>query len=319
MFLFSPKRLSLLFSFIIGSLLVKAQMPTLPPNGLIADKRGYDVRFQWYADTVNGRPHPHSALLIPVKLPGCRETFYMQFDLGSPISLFYRNKLKSIAEKYPSVWQADDTATQLNGYRFTIGGRTLTATSITVKQFDSSGIDWQKKQKIIGTLGADLIEDKVLVIDYPGRRIRVTDSSAPAIPSSAWQSFMFARRSTLLPAVIKGKKTMLYFDTGSSAFELLTNKATCLSMAQPGAEIVSYPVPSWGRTLTANTVATQDSIRIGGENIPLRHATFIEGTSETQVQRMMSMGIGGMTGNALFLNYRLVLDTRQARFALVKP
>lgn len=295
-------------------------MQTLPPNGLVADERGYDVRFQWHNDTVNGRPHPYSALLIPVKLAGCSETFYMQFDLGSPYSVFYRNKLKAIAEKYPLPQPINDSFTQFSNYHFKIGSRSIKATSIAIKQFDSSGIDWNEKQKIIGTLGADLIENKVVVIDYPNRRIRITSDIVSKYRSLPWNDFMFARRSTLLPAVIRGKKTMLYFDTGSSAFELLTDKTTCIAMAQPGTEMISYPVNSWGRTLTANTVTTADSLDMGGQMIPIRHATFIEGASDTQVQQMMKMGIGGMTGNTLFLQHVLVLDTRRSKFALLlKP
>jgi hypothetical protein len=32
---------------------------------------------------------------------------------------------------------------------------------------------------------------------------------------------------------------------------------------------------------------------------------------------MMQMGIGGMTGNKLFLNYTLVLDTKNKKFGLM--
>lgn len=316
---FQPlKRVTAFFLFLVIAIsFSQAQVSVLPPNSLVSHKQGYDTRFQWYGDTVNGRWEPHSALLIPVSLPGCRETFFMQFDLGAPYSLFYRNKLQSIVKKYPAALRVNDTTHTLNAYRFKIGTRSITATSIMVKQFDSSGINWKDKQKIIGTLGADLIEDKVLLIDYPGLRIQITDSIGRKWKELQWHSFMFARRSVLLPAVIKGKKTMLYFDTGSSAFELLTDKATCLSLAEPGTIPAQYPVNSWGKTLLANTVASRDSIAIGGQQLPIHEATFIEGTSDTQVQQMMKMGIGGMTGNTLFLKYVLILDTRRSKFALL--
>jgi hypothetical protein len=39
--------------------------------------------------------------------------------------------------------------------------------------------------------------------------------------------------------------------------------------------------------------------------------------STSKVEQMMQMGIGGMTGNKLFLNYKLVLDTRNKKFGLI--
>jgi hypothetical protein len=33
---------------------------------------------------------------------------------------------------------------------------------------------------------------------------------------------------------------------------------------------------------------------------------------------MKKMGIGGMTGNALFLDYLLILDTRRQLFSLIR-
>jgi hypothetical protein len=44
----------------------------------------------------------------------------------------------------------------------------------------------------------------------------------------------------------------------------------------------------------------------------------MEGVSDSQVAQMMKMGIGGMTGNALFLDYILVIDTVNKKFGLVR-
>ena len=51
--------------------------------------------------------------------------------------------------------------------------------------------------------------------------------------------------------------------------------------------------------------------------MPLNRVTCIEGVSDSDVKRMAQMGIGGMTGNRLFLQSKLVLDLIRKRFGII--
>jgi len=313
--------------------------PALPPNQLTLPKGNYTIPLHWKGDSLHGSWEPHAALLVPVYLPGCPKKFYMQFDTGSPYSLFYGNKLAAIHRKYPATPYGRASHDTLTGFSFKAGSLpvrlspskpfhklreatsiTITAKTIALQSFDSSGINWQEavQPEVIGTLGTDLIENKVIVIDYPHQLLWI-GNSIPAAFRHRYQPtpFMFAMRRILLPAALLHKRTMLYFVTGSSAFELLTDKATCLTLAADSNARIQYPVQSWSKTLTANTVITSDIITIAHLSIPLHHATWIEGVSATQVNQMMKMGMGGMTGNKLFLSYALVLDTKRQQAGLI--
>lgn len=319
-YLHHMKKILLLLLFLPFLLMQKAQAqipPSLPSNQLTLPAGNYTLPIYWKGDSLGGRWEPYVALLIPVTIPGCPRTFYMQFDTGAPYSLFYKNKLQAIHRKYPAA-ALNNLDDSLVNYSFKAGPLPITARQITVRSFDSSDIDWKNKRapQIIGTLGADLLENKVIIIDYPRKRLFMGDSLPTHLQQTPLTSFLFAMRRILLPAAIKGKNTILYFDTGSSAFELLTDKATCHQLASGSSEPVQYPVQSWGKTLTANTITTSDSIMVGRLTIPVRHATWMEGVSDAQVSQMMKMGIGGMTGNKLFLSYVLVLDTKSRKFGL---
>lgn len=298
---------------------IQAQLPpALPANQLTLPAGAYTLPLQWKGDSLHGKWEPHAALLIPVTIPGCPRTFYMQFDTGSPYSLFYRDKLQAIHRQYPSITALRNIGDSLMDFYFKAGALAITARQIAVQAFDTTRIDWKNKRSltIIGTLGTDLIDNKVIAIDYSRRQLIIGDSLPAAYKGTAPGSFVYAMRCILLPAMIQGKKTILYFDSGSSAFELLTDRATCLKLAADSSRPVQYPVQSWGKTLTANTITTSDSITLAGHAIPIRHATWIEGVSETQVSQMMKMGIGGMTGNKLFLHQILIFDTRNQQFRL---
>jgi hypothetical protein len=186
-----------------------------------------------------------------------------------------------------------------------------------VKQLGATQINWDNNAiEIIGTLGADFIGDKTVLIDYPGKKISI-GYKIPEKWNLALIDFTYTNRSIILPALIKGKKTMLYFDSGASAFELLTNKETAVMLAAPEATPVTYPVTSWGKILTATSYASVDSIEIASVKMPLNTVTHINGASDAQVNRMMKMGIGGMTGNKLFLHSILVLDIKNKQFGIL--
>ncbi|MES2111338.1 MAG: hypothetical protein V4577_21460 [Bacteroidota bacterium] len=274
------KKLYLIFAMLIAAgASAQIKIPTNPIK----------VKFSWLRDTVNHRSEPYSAMLIPVKLEGCPKVFYMQFDLGAPHSMFYTRQTKTILAKYP---------------------KTDTSAFIIAKGHD-------EHPEIIGTLGEDLIDGRTLVIDYPRRVLTVTDSLPATAPSAQMSSFMLMKGSILLPALLHNKQAILFFDTGSSAFELLTSKSTSDQLAVPNAATESYSVNSWGRMLTANTRPTGDSLTMASLKIPIKKVTYIEGASDSQVQQMLKLGIGGMIGNKLFISAVLVLDTRHKKMALI--
>ncbi len=283
----------------------------------LSPSKKYSIPFTWLADSVNGSIEPHAAMLIPVKLPHCSQQFYMQFDMGAPNTVFYKNKLRAISEKYPSFDPLPDTAGSLQQMAITVGKNKISITQAYLLDFGEKTIDWfAGKKEIIGTIGSDWLENRTVLINYPKQEI-ILNYTVPEKLQSRLTDFSYVQRNILIPVMIKGKKTILYFDSGSSAFALLTSKETALSMAVADAVASRYPVKSWGRTLYANSLVTADSVEMSQLKIPLHTVTYMEGASEEQVNRMLKLGIGGMTGNKLFLHSGLVLDTKNKKFLLI--
>ncbi|TKC10550.1 hypothetical protein FA048_10230 [Pedobacter polaris] len=297
----------------------RSQQQPQPTNKLSLPVAAYKLKFKWQGDSVLNKWEQHSAILIPVKLKNCPKTFYMQFDLGSPYSLFYSNKLKAISDKYPSAVVPETPAKATTAINFMLHNVQINATEIATTNLGKVEINWKDKKsiEIIGTIGADLIDQKVLVIDYPGQTLVIS----PEIPSKLKEiqltDFVYMRKSIMLPAKLNGKQTLLFFDTGSSRYSLLADQKTAQSLAQPNGKATTSKVSSWGRMLTANSLQTSANITIAGYELPIGHVTYMEGVSSAQVDMMKGLGIGGMTGNKLFLNYKLILDTKDKKFALV--
>lgn len=304
--------------FIFSATVLVAQPAT--GTQLSLSSKAPTLSFSWQGDSIHSKWEANAAMIIPVKFKGCPRTFYMQFDLGAPASVFYKNKLEAIQVKYPGVAPAIEAGGRIKEFSFLAGRVSVIAKEIMVKQFDSSTIDWGNRKgiEIIGTLGSDLIDGKVMILNYPDKKIRVLQNLPEKLKQSvAFSNFTYINRSILLPAKVNDKESLLFFDTGSSMFELLANKETCLQLAIPGEKPVQYAVKSWGRTLTANTYASSGSVNMANNTLSLRSVTYMEGTSNAQVERMLKAGIGGMVGNKLFLNHILIVDTKNRKFGLV--
>ncbi len=295
--------------------------PNISDNYLVLPAKTHTIKFYWQGDTINSKWEQHTSILLPVTLKNCPKQFFMQFDLGAPSSLFYKNKLVEIQAKYPKAIALNEKDDTLTNFSFKIYKMPLKARQIAVKQFDNSTINWAEKNsiEIIGTIGVDLIDGKIAIIDYPNQLLTISPEISEKIKSELpLTDFIYAQRRILLPAKVKGKPTVLYFDTGSSMYELLTDRKTAQSLAVAGGAIEQSKVKSWDKYLVVNTLVTNDSIEIGNNTIAIRKAAFIDGVNNSQVEQMMKMGIGGMTGNKLFLDYKMVLDTKNKKFGLIR-
>lgn len=311
----------LLFFGILYSITRAQSIPPSAGNQLVLPDRSFTIPFHWQGDSINGKWEAHTALLLPVKLKNCPRLFYMQFDLGHPYSLLYTEKLEAIRLQYPNALPENKAGNKLVNFSFHTGRVQVLAKEIALQQFDSIGtINWTDKNAvvIIGTIGADLIDGKAVVIDYPKQQLTVANSVPNKLLSQlSMTDMVYERRNLLLPVTINDKSVLLYFDTGSSMYELLVDKKTCEELAAPGSAFVQSKSRSWDKYLTANTIASHGGITINGITIPLHYVTYIEGVSTAKAEQMRKMGIGGMTGNKLFLNYKLVLDTKHKKFGLI--
>ncbi len=293
----------------------KPQPPNAKPdraNPLIAFAGVREIPFLWLGDTVNGQWDPYAAILLPLPRPSGSKPSYFQFDLGAPYSFLYKSRIRVI-------FHIGKDRIGKSGERIPITRAGLHDTTradfhdtTAVDPGDTTGAD------LIGTIGVDLIRDKVLIIDYPAGKLVLRDSlSQKEFSPARLTALVFEQGRIFLPAVIKGGKTLLFFDTGSSSFELITDSLKWQALSDRKARPSVYPVQSWGRQWIAHTIGTSDSIGMAFQQIPIRHVTYISGASHSEVQEMMKWGIGGLTGNRLFLGYILAIDLRNKQFGLI--
>lgn len=285
------------------------RLSVAPPGG--------SAPMRWASSKFGDRVEPRAAVLLPIRFDGLDKTFYAQFDLGAKSTVFYGKTLAAIADRAPALKPGPKG--ELGAVSFTIGDVRASIEKPKVRaDIGDANIEWTNPESIdlIGTIGVDLLEDRVLTVDFKAMRLSVGVAAMPA--TSQWSPMTLKNRWVLLDATLEGKPTKLLLDTGSSAFSLLIDKARWSEMTT-GQDAESFPVNSWGKKLMAHTAPTQARVVIGGLDTPLGDATYIEGTSVTQGLMMRATGMGGMTGNRLFFDRILILDAPGGRYAVLEP
>jgi hypothetical protein len=304
----------------------KNKFLSAPPNQLTLSDTGDPFAFTWAGQEINGEYEPHVAMFVPVTIRGIDETFYMQFDMGAPSTVLDYNPVKSINEKYGGIFQIEDDGERVVALdvALRVGSVGVEATELQFREMGST-IDWANPAPIIkiGTVGADFMAHHVLSIDFPNKQITLGDASVSAkLPADAFSPLSFDGRKVFLSATLNDEPVSLWFDSGSSAFELIVEEGTFERFAIPGAKRRTYIGKSWGSDITIHNIDAKGEFQFGDTSVPLTYVTYMEWPNKLQawVMKLANLGgdLGGMTGNKLFLNTTLVLDAPNLRYAVIR-
>lgn len=299
----------------IGAYVFFKKSFTPDPNYLELTEASGHIPIQWtkspYSDI--------AGLLLPVKIKGIPHTFYMQFDTGAPSTLLYDKTLLTIQKQFPNQILGLDSTSNTTAQTLQVGDLTIHSKQFKLYDRGVDSIDWNDSTIIrIGTLGADIIDKKLTVFDFKNHCIYFGDEAPDLGKKLVFHPLKYKMRKVMLPATIAGKKRKLLHDSGTSGFELITNKKNWDKLSKKSAHPEeAFKVKSWKRQLTAYNIASDKEIVFKPLAISLDQVTYIKGASAMQKIGMRLTGMGGMIGNQLFMNKVLVLDCKNRRYAIL--
>lgn len=292
--------LVVIFLSLLGGYFYFDQKFTPEENYLTIENESDNVPITWLGNDKN-------ALLVPIKFAGDTVKYYMQFDTGSPYTLFYLNSIKN--NKNISI-KEDRIETSFNLGNAKISSDKFKIFDDEIRTSENDSI------KIIGTLGADILENKKTIINLKESYAAFNISKEPIAFQDKLLDFKFKKRKIVVEAFLKGKKEKFLYDSGTSAYELLTNKEIWEDMKSPNSKVVVEKAKSWENTLTSYTAIGKNKILFGNKEIPLNEVTYVEGFSKTQYMLMKFSGMTGMLGNKIFLNNCLYIDCSKNKIAI---
>lgn len=285
------------------------------------------IPFSWVSDSISGKYFQKVAIFLPVTIDDLPHRFSMQFDLGAVTSVFYGNSLSPFLEKYSSLNNKLDTANTfwMQGQEYPmLGNVDLMLGEVIFKNLDIGlfpdfgneyFFDSVSPETVIhiGTIGADIAQNKILIIDFRSNKMAIIDTLPSEYQNVSFENIKIDDGRIKIPFLINEKAEDLMFDTGASLFSLVTSKENALETG--GKEIIdSLTVPSWDEIVTFYGLKTEVPISIGGKQIEKSMVYYNEDTSWDDFYR--SENIWGVTGNAFFFDNLIIIDYKKNRFGI---
>lgn len=280
------------------------------------------AKFEWTNDTLNGKYFERTSMQIPCKIDGLANNFTFQFDLGANYTGVYENTFSSFYKQNPELkdrikyslnsrlqfWWSWKNLENMN---LSFGNYTATNKMAYVYKNHGSKIESLNSQDTIhlGTVGADLFKDKVLIIDYPNKQFAISESVPKEYQSELIDIEINKKGKIILPMTIHDKNYRIMFDNGSSIFPLITLEKN-ISNYSTTADIDTIKISSWGKLHDVTGKLIKDTFTLAGQKF-----------SNVKVYANHS-GLGidhntdGMTGNALFWDRTIVIDFKHKKFGV---
>lgn len=125
-----------------------------PQNYLTVSGLSEGIPMVWQGNDEN----PYEAILLPVRIDGIDKLFYMQLDLGSPVTVFYKNSLQSVKARFPDRIPEETEKAKI-ALDFSLRDMKVSSKFFEVLDYGTKA-DFENPdaQNIIGTLGTDLLE-----------------------------------------------------------------------------------------------------------------------------------------------------------------
>jgi hypothetical protein len=284
-----------------------------------------------------------AAMSAPITIEGLSQQFCMQFDLGAR-TIIYGNSIEPYLKKNKLLREKLDTT-----YTFTFDGKDALLfrnlnlqwgevgfNEINVIYFKNYGYVQKKflgyfierlgysfkpfkiiftksKSVHIGTMGADLFQDKILVIDYLNTRLAVTDNLPVEYENLPCEKFELDEINRIkIPFHINGKEERLMFDTGSSRTQLITTKERALEISD-SIVVDSETGTAWGDPITTVHLKVNKPVEFAGKVLENSTVEYIKNNSEFDAF-YKNENIWGVTGNAFFWNNVVIIDYKNKTF-----
>lgn len=267
-------------------------------NYLQVQKESGKVHIKWEKEK--------KSMLLPIHFESDITTYYLQFDTGSPSTIFYKNSISGIK----SISVNNKTAKA----NFKIGNCEVKSNQFKIIDFGSK--PQENKLKIIGTIGTDILENRKTILDFRENYVVFNLASEPKNIQNKTFDFIFKKRKIIIPAILLNKKQKFLYDSGTSGYELLTSKEMWEHLKLKNSKIIIEKGKSWDNILTTYTTKTDESINFLNIKIPLKQITYIEGYSKMQYYMMKFSGMSGMLGNKIFLQKQIYFDGKNMKMAI---
>ena len=280
------------------------------------------LSFKWSNQKIDNYIEKQVAMLIPVQIGDLEHNLNMQFDTGAPDSFLYENDLQSLRKLGYEINEVEkDGLRFVESLELLLGGKAVTLSMVRV--YPNYGNSFTKKSKknvnyVIGTLGSDVLVDRITTIDFKNKTLQFFEERPDWMNDySGFKSFDFPGRRVMLPVVVDGKDYDFLYDSGCSAFGLITTKNRFEKYTKDSEPLIAYAAKSWQDKIHINSKMSEYPFSIGGADLTLKRVSYVNMYSFLQPLVTPFTRIGGWMGNQALNQSKLILDTKTKTFIVI--
>lgn len=282
------------------------------------------INFEWQGNYIGDRYFDKLAIFIPFSIEGIPHNFKSQFDLGATSTMLYGNAILPYLEEYPYLAKKisnDNEFTFVKNVDIKLDDVSFLNRDLAYcKNFgdvltkDSLKTDVVRK---IGTIGADLFQNKLLIIDFINKKIASVDS----LPDSYQKKTNFVNAKLdngriKVPVNINEDTYDFMFDTGSSMLPLAVAMANQSLICGNEAITDTLTASSWGNDITIYGAKINSNIQIGNYKIDITN--FMAYGNDDFNDFFEQEKILGIMGNSFFFDKIIVVDFKNKQFGIVE-
>jgi hypothetical protein len=276
--------------------------------------------FRWRGTMMGQRVVEHSVLQVPIRLPNAPDSLFLQLDTGSDQSMLYEVPYRELRPGLPGTLPAFVLEAAV------VGTARLDSDTIWLRPKSGRPIA-STRARTVGTLGADVLRRRVLVLDFARQRFALLAPNAsipvPLERHARWATLTARNGKLFVHARVLGtEREDLFFDSGSSAFPLVIRREiwpawTGRQPADSANDV--WMATSWGREVPLIGAPLRGSVSIAGVEFRAP-ATFFHGDTAGPPGffETSPYPVTGYFGNALFGDsVTVIIDVPRRRFGLI--
>ena len=302
---------------------------TTPKESSAVSDRSHWIPFEWSGIKSGEKYLDKAAMFVPFRIEGIPYSFKSQFDLGATHTMVYGNSFQPYLDLHEdqlittdtsasNLWMENKKRAYFSETKIFMGDIPVTVPKLVF--LDNFGIKLtadslnSNKVRRIGTVGAEIFKDKILIIDYPNQKMKILDS----LDSKTETAFDFVqakleRGRIKIPFTIQNDEHWFMFDTGASLFPVSTSPENYKRFANT-AIIDSLETTTWGKKYWVYGSPLKSEIKIGSTTLPKLNIYSLPNFTEFFEREKIT----GITGNAFFLNSVIAIDFKNARFGIMR-
>lgn len=289
------------------------------------------IKFNWHGDSIYGKYYEKVAITIPLKIDNLPYNFCSQFDMGATKTVLYGVSLKPFLSTNNNLLQKLDTSIApyyLNGHK----GSFLTNVNLKLYNtlFPKTSIVYvpdlgdpiskdsinTAAEKLIGTIGVDLFQNKILVLDFKNNRLCTYTKLPTKYANAVFENAIIRKGRIKLPLKIGDKIVYVMFDTGSCIGDLLLDKQTINEVADiltPKEEFLNGN--TWGENVAYYNKKIKYPIYFNKIKLNIYNAQFSDLDRDIQFDKEEK--IIGTLGPVIFSNNIVIVDYINNRFGIL--